>query len=207
MGSKKEPHAVEWRFDDPAARQAEITAYRAQVADFQRRGRYAFLVRVAATVLAVLLVAMGATLIVGSLAALPGSFLAQRYVPGADGSISILREGNYVLTQEDKTLPVCTITDLDGVRVPQTAITVDGNPPMEAGLFHAAKGGYRVFCEGGNDGVVAFAHESLDVVQNQLLATTLQALPFVIVGVALYLGGRYAAGRIRPEASRPVIPS
>ena len=206
-GPHKEPHSVEWRFDDPAAKQAESAAYREQIADFRRRGRYAFLVRVSTTVLAVLLLAMGGALTLGSLTTLPGSFLAQRYVPGADGSISILHDGNYALTHEDKTLPVCTIPDLDGVEVPQTAITLDGNPPMEASLFHAAKGGYRVFCEGGNDGVIAFAHESLDIVQNRLLVMVLQALPFLITGVALFYGGKYAAARIRPESRRPVIPS
>ena len=103
---------------------------------------------------------------------------------------------------------VCNaLRNLDGVEVPQTAITLDGNPPMEASLFHAAKGGYRVFCEGGNDGVIAFAHESLDIVQNRLLVMVLQALPFLITGVALFYGGKYAAARIRPESRRPVIPS
>ena len=84
-GPHKEPHSVEWRFDDPAAKQAESAAYREQIADFRRRGRYAFLVRVSTTVLAVLLLAMGGALTLGSLTTLPGSFLAQRYVPGADG--------------------------------------------------------------------------------------------------------------------------
>jgi hypothetical protein len=35
----------------------------------------------------------------------------------------------------------------------------------------------------------------------------LQALPFLITGVALFYGGKYAATRIRPESRRPVIPS
>ncbi len=206
-GQREEPHAVEWRFGDPAARQAEAAAYRAQIADFRRRGRYAFLVRVTTTVLAIVLLAVGVVLVLGSLTTLPGSFLAQRYIPGADGSISPLRDGNYALTHESGVPPRCTITDLDGVEVPQAAISLPGDPPLEASLFHAAKGGYHVSCEGGNDGVVAFAHESLDVVQNRLRGMVFQALPFLITGVALFYGGKYAAARIRPESSRPVIPS
>ncbi|MBK7820831.1 MAG: hypothetical protein IPJ61_07055 [Tessaracoccus sp.] len=206
-GLKREPHAVEWRFDDPAARHAETTAYQAQLADFRRRGRYAFLVRVSTTVLAILLLAIGVALTLGSMTSMPGSFLAQRYVPGADGSITILRDGNYALTNEAKTLPVCSITDLDGVDIPQRPISLPGNPPMEASLFHVSEGGYRVFCEGGNDGVTAFAHESLDIVQNRLLGLALQALPFLVVGLVSYFAGTYAAARIHPESSRPVVPS
>ncbi|MFT3889518.1 MAG: hypothetical protein QM713_15345 [Arachnia sp.] len=199
-------HTVEWRFDAPGSQQAEAEAYRVQFLEFQRRGRYAFLVRVATTVLAVLMLALGVALTLGSLTMVPGSFLAQRYVPGADGSISILRDGNYALTSEHGGIPRCVITDLDGVEVPQRDLPVSGGEP-HATLFHATEGGYHVTCEGGNDGVVAFAHESLDLVRHQYFSMVVQALPFLLTGIALFYGGKYAAARIRPESKRPIIPS
>ncbi|HMR49544.1 MAG TPA: hypothetical protein PKE40_09770 [Arachnia sp.] len=181
--------------------------YRAQLRAFARRGRIALVVRIVTSIVAVVLVAIGSVFVLSSITNVPGSHLAQRYIPGLDGSISIQIDGTYAVTNPDGPLPSCVVTDRDGTEVPQTPAIVDGTPPLEVGLFEATAGNYLVTCEGGNQNVVVYAYASIDIVQHRYLRLILQALPFLVAGVAAFWGGKYAAKRIRPESMRPVIPT
>ena len=181
--------------------------YRAQLREFARRGRIALVVRIVTSIVAVILVAIGSVFVLSSITNVPGSHLAQRYIPGLDGSISIQLDGTYAVTNPDGPLPDCVITDRDGTEVPQTLTTIDGTPPLEVGLFEATAGNYLVTCQGGNQNVTVYAYESIDIVQHRYLRLILQALPFLLAGIAAFWGGKYAANRIRPESMRPVIPS
>lgn len=193
-------------FDEERPSRADTVRYEAQLARFRKRKTLAQAVGIACNVLAFLMIALGAALTLGSLNTVSGEYLADRYVPGADTSITLPESGTYAITA-DGDLPECTVVDLDGNQLPVTRTTTPGAEARPIGTFEADKGGYRVTCEGGNEGVVVFATNQLDIVTHGWLGLMLTALPFIAVGVALYVVGRIAPGRIAPETLRPVVPS
>lgn len=207
-GVRAEAHTVEWHFEDAQSASSVQARYRAELAHFQARKRIAFIVRIVTTVLAVALLALGVALVASSFTTMANEYLAVRHVPGSDGSITIKTSGPYALTHTDGgQLPACGIVDADGEPVPVEAWIVDGNPPLETWRFEAAPGQYTVTCEGGNEGLVAYAADSVEMLQRGYLGIALQAIPFILVGLALYWGGKVAAARIAPESLRPLIPS
>lgn len=204
-----EDHSVDWHFAAAEAPGEAQRRYREQLAVFNKRRRIAFVVRVATTALAVALLAMGVALVASSFTTISNEYLAKRHVPGVDGSISIATAGSYALAQtEGGALPACGIVNTQGdAVVPLTHWEAPGNPPLDTWRFDAAEGRYLVTCEGGNDGVVVYAADSIDMLQRGYFGFILQAIPFLVLGVALYWGGKVAARRILPESLRPIIPS
>lgn len=202
-------HSVDFHFDDAVEREAVQRRYREDFARFAKRRRIAFLVRVATTVLAVGLIAMGVALVASSFTTIANEYLATRHVPGADGSISIATDGSYALAQtEGGELPSCSVVDADtGLPLDLEPWTLEGDPPLRTWRFDATTGRYQVTCEGGNDGMVAYAADSVPMLQHGYLGIVLQALPFLLIGVGLFWGGKFAARRICPESMRPMIPS
>lgn len=192
--------------DEREARHSAAADYRAQLREFARRGKIALAVRIVTSIVAVVMIGIGAVFVLSSITNVPGSHLAQRYIPGVDGSISIQVDGTYAVTNTDGPLPQCTVTDRDGTALPLTRVTVEGNPPLAADLFDATAGNHLVTCEGGSQQVTVYAYESIDIVQYRYLRLILQALPFLLAGAVSFWGGKYAAKRIRPESMRPVIP-
>ncbi|MDF1487881.1 hypothetical protein [Tessaracoccus caeni] len=192
---------------DHDVRRAAAAEYRIQIRRFARRGKIALVVRIVTSIVAVVMVGIGAVFVLSSITNVPGSHLAQRYIPGLDGSISIQTEGTYAVTNTEGPLPECTVADRDGTQLPLTEVTVEGNPPLPASLFDAPAGNYLVTCDGGAQQVTVYSYESIDIVQYRYLRLILQALPFLAAAAIAFWGGKYAANRIRPESMRPVIPN
>lgn len=184
----------------------DVARYHQEIARFARRRSIALFTGVACTVVSVLLVAMGAALLLGSMTSFPGAYVAQRHAPGTSGSISISEPGRYVITKDSGDVPSCSVTTADGQAV---AMTKEQVPRSELVLpaFDAVQGGYTVTCEGGQARVVVFAQSDLDLVFNGWASLMVRALPFIVLGVAVFLVGRFATGRIAPESMRPMIPS
>lgn len=202
-------HTVDWHFVDGDQRSAANRTYREQLERFQKRRRQAFVVRVATTVVAIGLIALGAALVASSFTSMSNEYLAQRHVPGADGSISIQAAGSYALVQTTgEPLPSCGVVNAaDQSAVPLEAWKAPGSPPLDTWRFDAAVGRYEVTCLGGNDGMVAYAAGSVDMLQRGYFGIVLQALPFLLVGLILFFGGKVVARRLAPESLRPLIPS
>lgn len=185
---------------------ADRARYHEDLAVFRRRKRLALAVGVVSTVLAILLIAFGVALALGAQNTISGKFLVQQHVPGPDGSISLPENGTYAIHSAERDLPECTVTDLDGARLTTTRSTAPEAPDVPLAMFEAAKGGYTVHCEGGNDGVSVYSTDNLDTVFNGWRSLLLQAVPFVVAGLALLAVARFVPARIAPERLRPVIP-
>lgn len=184
----------------------EIGTYQHALARFRRRRSIALVTSVVCTVASVLLVAMGAALLLGSMTTFPGAYVAQRHAPGESGSISISDPGRYVITKDEADVPTCTVSTVDGKAV---AVTTEKVPRSDRVVpaFDAAEGRYTVSCEGGQSRVVIFAESDLDLVVNGWASLIVRALPFIALGIAVFVVGRYATKRIAPESMRPMIPS
>lgn len=191
--------------DGPSAE--ERRRYQADLAAFRNRKRTALVVAVVANVLAVVLLALGGALALGSLNRISGEYLAQRHAPGQDRSVTLPRDGGYAITSSERPLPECTVEDLDGTMLSVTRTTMPGDDSTEIAVFDAKKGSYRITCEGGNAGIVAFAMDEIDVVTSGWRGLLLNALPFLLAGIGAFLAGRYLPRRIAPESMRPLIPS
>ncbi|MEZ5086117.1 MAG: hypothetical protein R2722_07680 [Tessaracoccus sp.] len=87
--------------DEREARQSAAADYRAQLREFARRGKIALAVRIVTSIVAVVMIGIGAVFVLSSITNVPGSHLAQRYIPGVDGSISIQVDGTYAVTNTD----------------------------------------------------------------------------------------------------------
>lgn len=181
--------------------------YRTELAAFRKRKRIALVVAIVANVLAMVLLALGVALALGSLNRISGEYLAQRYAPGRDHSVSLPHDGRYAITSSGRALPECTVTDPDGGDVAVTRTTMPGDDTVPIAVFEAGKGAYLIACEGGNDSIVAFAMDEIDVVANGWRGLLLNALPFILAGLAAFLAGRFLPRRIAPESMRPLVPS
>ena len=191
---------------EPPPSDGFVQRYREDIARFRRRKGWALAVSIVCHVAAVVLIAMGAALVLGSQNTIAGHWLAERHPPGDDGSISLTEPGLYAITRTNEPAPTCAVSTTDGLPV---TLTQDNVPRsnVQVPVFEATQGGYTVLCEGGNDGVVVFAMDQMDVVANGWLAMFLRALPFIGLGLVAFFAGRILPRRIAPESMRPMIPN
>lgn len=183
-----------------------VSQYHEDLARFRRRRSIALATGIACTVVSVLLVAMGASLLLGSMTSFPGAYIAQRHSPGEGGSITLQEPGRYVITKDKGEVPSCSVSAADGQAV---SVGVESVPHSDKVVpaFDANPGSYTVTCDGGQSRVVVFAQSDLDLVFNGWSSLMLRSLPFILLGIAFFVAGRYAARAIAPERLRPVIPS
>lgn len=184
-------------------------SYGKQYAVFARRRTWARITQFAMTTLGVVLAAAGSAMVLGAGLITPnmlGTYLAQRHIPGPDGSISLQEATRYALINEKgDPLTPCTITPGRGGE-PLAQTPRDG----EGMNFDAEVGQYIVRCEDNpdNEGIAVFREEDMDTVGNDIhMPLLLQGLPFLGVGVALLIGSKFAAKHIAPERLRPDVPA
>lgn len=186
-----------------------LATYRAEYAVFARRRSWARATQIVMITLGVVLLAIGLALTLGAGASsvnMNGNFLAQRHIPGPDGSISLPEETQYALINEDgDELTACTITPRQGGE------PLEQTPREGHGMnFDAAMGQYIVECADNPDnaGVAVFREKDMIIVENDIYVPQLvQGLAFLGIAIALMIGSKFAARRIAPESLRPDIPA
>lgn len=178
-----------------------------QMRRWRGRRRIAFWVRVVTGLLALALALPATALLLGQINTMREDFIPQRHAPGATGSITISAPGTYVLVRHQEALTEsCTVTAKeDGYELLLSNWNVGSHPPGK--MFYAEPGSYEVFCDGGQDGVVALNRAEYERSLGGPWRLDNPAWPMFIGALVLFYGGRMAAARIAPESMRPVYPA
>lgn len=177
------------------------------MAHFRKRKTWALVTSIVSNVIAIILIALGGALALGSMTGFPGEYLANRYAPGKTGTITLPSDGEYAITRAKEAAPTCSVATADGTPVEVTTRAFPEANGQSLQVFSASSGGHVVTCDGGQQGVVVFAVKDLGLVTNGWLSLLLTSLPFVAAGVGVFLLGKALPKRIAPESMRPLIPS
>ncbi|MDO5677476.1 MAG: hypothetical protein Q4G35_08230 [Propionibacteriaceae bacterium] len=178
----------------------------AQMRRWRKRRRIAFWVQVVTAFLTLALAAPATALLLGQINSMREDFIPQRHVPGADGSISIMAPGSYVLIRHEAELPdKCVVKGEDGYQLLTEPWRFGSQP--EGLQFYAEPGRYDVTCDGGQDGVVALNRTEYERSMGGPWRLANPAWPMYLGALVLFYGGRVAASRIAPESMRPLYPA